>query len=296
MSWQTPGKEPPPDPAAPEPDAETTRVPLQPATPGSGSEPPAEAPATPPADASPTPGLISAAPVGWAGPDRPATSPGDGPAVPWAPPVKTAATPVTEGLVIAGVFSRLVAYSIDIAFLQLLNLAVLGLVGGLGENADSTVTLAVAGLFVAVDFLYFVGLWTSGWHGTLGMRLLRLRILGATSATTLSANDALLRWIALSGAVSILTLVPGVGRYIGLIAALWVLVLFISTATNPLRQGLHDRWARSVIVQPAPGGSGAAVIGCIVLLVAIFVVLPIALLALVGDQFQDILTEIGRSV
>ena len=57
------------------------------------------------------------------------------------------------------------------------------------------------GLFVGVDFLYFVGLWTSGWHGTLGMRLMRLRVLGAANATTLSFNDALLRWIALSGAV-----------------------------------------------------------------------------------------------
>ena len=40
MSWQTPGKEPPPDPAAPEPDAETTRVPLQPAPPEPATEPP----------------------------------------------------------------------------------------------------------------------------------------------------------------------------------------------------------------------------------------------------------------
>ena len=240
--------------------------------------------------------MISAAPVGWAGPDAPATPPGDGPAVPWAPPVQVAAIPVTEGLVIAGVFSRVVAYAIDIVFLQLLSLAVLGLVGGLGSDADPTVTLAVAGLFVGVDFLYFVGLWTSGWHGTLGMRLMRLRILGAANATTLSVNDALLRWIALTGAVSILALVPGIGRYIGLVTALWVLALLITTATNPLRQGLHDRWARSVVVQPAPGGSGAAVIGCIVLMVLLFVVVPLVLVGLVGDQLQDILTEIGRSV
>ena len=295
MSWQTPGKEPPPDPAAPEPDAETTRVPLQPAPPEPATEPPTETPGTP-ADQAPAAGLISAAPVGWAGPDAPAASPGDGPAVPWAPPVQTAAVPVTEGLVIAGVFSRVVAYAIDIVFLQLLSLAVLGLVGGLGSDADPTVTLAVAGLFVGVDFLYFVGLWTSGWHGTLGMRLMRLRILGAANATTLSVNDALLRWIALTGAVSILALVPGIGRYIGLVTALWVLALLITTATNPLRQGLHDRWARSVVVQPAPGGSGAAVIGCIALVVLLFVVVPLVLVGLVGDQLQDILTEIGRSV
>ncbi len=294
MSWQTPGKEPPPDPTPPEADAETTRVPLQPPPLEPATEPPPEAPV--PADQAPAAGLISAAPVGWAGPDVPATSTDDGPAVPWAPPVQTSAVPVTAGLVIAGVFGRVVAYAIDIVFLQLLSLAVLGLVGGLGSDADPTVTLVVAGLFVGVDFLYFVGLWTSGWHGTLGMRLMRLRILGAADATTLSVNDALLRWLALSGAVSILALVPGIGRYIGLVTALWVLALLITTATNPLRQGLHDRWARSVVVQPAPGGSGAAVIGCIALLVLLFVVVPLVLVGLVGDQLQDILTEIGNSV
>ena len=77
---------------------------------------------------------------------------------------------------------------------------------------------------------------------------------------------------------------------------MWVLALLITTATNPLRQGLHDRWARSVVVQPAPGGSGPRSSAASRLLVLLFVVLPIALVALVGDQFQDILTEIGRSV
>ena len=191
MSWQTPGKEPPPDPAAPEPDAETTRVPLQPPPPEPATEPPTETPGTPP-DQAPARRADLRGPGRLGRPDAPAASPGDGPAVPWAPPVQTAAVPVTEGLVIAGVFSRVVAYAIDIVFLQLLSLAVLGLVGGSASDADPTVTLAVAGLFVAVDFLYFVGLWTSGWHATLGMRLLRLRVLSAASAGTLSYNDALL--------------------------------------------------------------------------------------------------------
>jgi uncharacterized RDD family membrane protein YckC len=304
MSWQTPGQDPPPDPATPEPDAETTRVPLQPAP---ATEPSSETPAAPdpgqepPAPTDPTPptaGLISAAPVGWAGSSQEPTPapPGEGPAVSWAPPVQPVAASVTDGLVISGVFTRLVAYSIDILFLQLLNLVALGLLGAFGAGRDDTLTLIVAGLYVAVDFLYFVGLWTSGWHATLGMRLLRLRILGAANATTLSINDALLRWLALSGAVSILTLVPGAAVYVGLLGALWALALLITTATNPLHQGLHDRWARSVIVQPAPGGSGVAVVTCLVLVVVFVVILPLGLVTVFGDQVQEILLEIGRSV
>ena len=305
MSWQTPGKEPPPDPGTPEPDAETTRVPLQPASPNEPPAEPAAAPSDPDAEPAPpsdptppTAGLISAAPVGWAGSgqEAPPAPAGDGPAVAWTPPVQPVVASATEGLVIAGVFTRLVGYSIDYIFLALLNLAALGAVGGLSTDSDPTLTLIVSGLFVGIDFLYFVGLWTSGWQGTLGMRLMRLRILGAANATTLSANDALLRWLALSGAFAIVALVPGIGTSLGLIGFLWLLALLITTATNPLHQGLHDRWARSVVVTPAPASIGPAVIGCLVIVVLLFAVLPLLFATVFNDQLQEILNEIGRSV
>jgi uncharacterized RDD family membrane protein YckC len=298
MGWQTPGKDAPdPDdqgtttPASPhaaqepEPDAKTTRVPV---TRG------ADDPVPPPP---PTAGLISAKPVGWTDPNaglagEPRT--GD-PAVAWTPPVRSAA-PVVDGLVISGTFSRLVAYSVDILFLGLLNLSVLGALGLFDRGRDSSLDLLVGIAFVFVDCLYFVGLWTSGWNATLGMRLLRLRVLSAASAGRLSYNDALLRWIALSGAVAILALVPRVAGTLGLLSALWVLILLITTATNPLHQGLHDRWARTVVVQPAPGGSGAAVVTCLVMAALLFVVLPLGLAVLAGPQLQDLLRQIGESV
>ena len=116
------------------------------------------------------------------------------------------------------------------------------------------------------------------------------------TAGRLSYNDALLRWIALSGAVAILALVPRVAGTLGLLSALWVLILLITTATNPLHQGLHDRWARTVVVQPAPGGSGAAVVTCLVMAALLFVVLPLGLAVLAGPQLQDLLRQIGESV
>lgn len=288
MSWQTPDGDrppapatPPPDPVVAEPDAETARVPI--------GEPP------PPA------GIISAEPVGWAATghdstsDTPGTPPGR-PAVYWEAPVARIAVPVSEGVVIAGVFSRAVAYSVDALLLGALNLIVFGLLGILDNRGDDTLVLIVSGVLVGVDFLYFVGLWTSGLQATLGMRLLKLRVLGAQTARTLSVNDAVLRWIALSGAVGILTLVPGLGGYIGLVSLLWFLVLLVSAATNPLRQGLHDRWARSVVVQPAPGGSGAAIATCLVLVVLVGVILPLAFVTIAGDQLRVILSQIGESI
>ncbi len=304
MSWQTPEGDrppapatPPPDAAIPEPEAETARVPIG----ESPAEPPAEDPTAPLTPPPSTAGIISAEPVGWAATGgNPTSDPGGtppgGPPVYWEAPVTRAAVPVAEGVVIAGVFSRAVAYSVDALLLGALNLIVFGLLGILDETRDDALVLIVSGVLVGVDFLYFVGLWTSGLQATLGMRLLRLRILGVQTARTLSINDALLRWIALSGAVGILTLVPGLGGYIGLVSLLWFFVLLLSTSTNPLRQGLHDRWARSVVVQPAPGGSGAAIVTCLVLVVFVGLILPIAFLAIAGDQLRVILSQIGGSI
>jgi uncharacterized RDD family membrane protein YckC len=201
-----------------------------------------------------------------------------------------------EGVVIARVFPRFVAYLVDMLLLGALGVAAGAALGRYDAEPDPVVRIGVGAVLVLVDLLYFVGLWTSGLQATLGMRLLRLRILDSVTAGTLPLNDALLRWIALSGAIGILALVPGIEAYIGFIGAVWALILLITTATNPLRQGLHDRWARSVVVQPAPGGSGLAIATCLILFVLIGVVLPIAGIALYGDQLQDLLIEIGNSV
>lgn len=296
MTWQTPGGDPPsdpetppPDPAPPEPDTETARVPWE----AAAATPP------PPQPAQPTPPPAAPEDPPAARPVAPAPPPPGGGSVLWALPAAPApqtAVSVTDGVVIAGVFSRIVAYSADTLLLLSLNLAVSGLLGLYDEGRDETLAFIVSVVLVAVDLLYFVGLWTSGWQATLGMRLLKLRVLGATSAGTLSINDAVLRWLALSGAISILTLVPGIGPYIGLIVVVWLLPLLFSTVTNRLHQGLHDRWARSVVVQPAPGGSGAAVVTCLVLVVLVGFVLPIVALALAGDQLQEILVQIGESI
>ena len=292
MSWQTPDGDPPPEPAAqssdaaPEPDAETARVPV------------AETPETevPPA------GIISAAPVGWIPPpgDPASPPPADGPLVPWsAPAAPVAATtlgPAAEGVVIARVFPRIVAYFVDVLILGAVGVAVSIPLGLYGPDRDRTVALGVGAALVVVDLLYFVGLWTSGLQATLGMRLLRLRVLNATTAGSLPFNDALLRWLGLTGAIGILGLVPGIDAYIGLIGAVWLLVLLFTTSSDRLRQGLHDKWARSVIVQPAPGGSGLAFATCLVLIVIFGLVLPIAGIALYGDRLREILIEIGNSV
>ena len=286
MSSQPPGGDPPTDRPAPEP---------PPAQPGTDTErvtpPPADP--TPPAE---TPrGIISAAPVGWAGPDPRPAAPPDGPVVEWAPPVAAApAARIGEGLVIAGTFSRLVAFTIDGALLGAITIAVTAATGLYDRGRDPTIAVAVALALLVLDGVYFVGLWRSGWHATVGMRLIGVRLLSASDATTLSLDHAVIRWFALTGAFQLIALIPALAA-LALLWLIWEVVLLLTTATDRLHQGLHDRLAGSVVVQRAPGGSGAAVVGCLVLLFLAFA-LPFVALALSGDALRDILSRVGESI
>jgi uncharacterized RDD family membrane protein YckC len=302
MSWQTPDADPPPEPAAqppdaaPEPDAETARfpVPQTPRTP--------ETPDTPGAPEPPAPvGIISAAPVGWVPPSGDASgTPTDGPVVPWsAPAAATAATAVgqaAEGVVIARTFVRVVAYVVDVLILGALGLAVSIPLGLYKNDADRTLALVVGVVLVVVDLVYFVGFWTSRLNATLGMRLLSLRVLNSATAGSLPFNDALLRWLGLTGAIGILALVPGIDVYIVQIGLIWLLVLLFTTAIDRLHQGLHDKWARSVVVQPAPGGSGLAIATCLVLVGLFFALLFLGTMAYTSDWWREILSSVGNSV
>ncbi len=300
MSWQTPDGDPPPDTAAQppdaaaEPDAETARVPVVETT-----EP--EAP-LPTSDEPPAPGgIISAAPVGWIPPpgDAGNAPAADGPVVPWsapAAPLATAVGPAAEGVVIARVFPRIVAYVVDVLILGALGLAVTIPLGLYNNGGDRTLALVVSAVLVVVDLVYFVGLWTSRLQATLGMRLLRLRVLNAATAGSLPFNDALLRWLGLTGAIGILALVPGIDVYIVQIGAVWIIVLLITTASDRLRQGLHDKWARSVVVQPAPGGSGLAFATCLELVGLSVALLFLGTMAATSDWWRTILSQVGNSV
>ena len=285
MTGSTPEDERPAEPEAPPPTEHEAS--------------PSPEPEAPPPDA-PTQrtGIISAAPVGWSAPDRPAESPVDQPVVAWAPPAAAGtAVPsaVGEGLVIAGTFTRLVAFVIDGLFLFLISFALGYVLGYYERDASSTTTLIVSVGTIAIDGVYYVVLWRSGWHATIGMRLMRIQVLGAINGATLGLDQALIRWLALIGIVQAVLLIPVGTTVIGFASLIWLVLLLVTTATDRLHQGIHDRWAGSVVVQPAPGGSGAAVVGCLVLL-AIFVFVPFLITLLLSDSVIEILSRVGTSI
>ena len=198
MSWQTPGKDPPPDPAAPEPDAETRAVPGPAAAARAGSEPPTERLSRRPTRHRPPGSSRRHRSAGPAGRHTGNPPPAEDPVVPWAPPVRPGRRPGRRTASSSPATSAASSpTSIDTLFLGLAQpRGARGLVGALGSDADrpwrsrsrppssssTSSTSSVSG--------------RAAWHATLGMRLLRLRVLNAATAGTLPLNDALLRWIA----------------------------------------------------------------------------------------------------
>lgn len=157
---------------------------------------------------------------------------------------------------------------VGVAYLALAVLfdAVFGPLVAVSPDGTAIVVVAVDPLRVIleltatllVDALYFAGSW-SLWGATLAQRAFRLRVRMAEGPPpTPGAPDALPSEAALSRWAVLAVLPIAVGS-LGASGALdlgvlvivngaWFLLLFISAAVDPLRRGLHDRLAGTVVV------------------------------------------------
>ena len=82
-----------------------------------------------------------------------------------------------------------------------------------------------------------------------------------------------------------------------LLLFVWAIVLLITTATSPTKQGLHDKLANSAVVRPVSAGNGW-VIACLVIVAALVLIPLLAIVALIflGGQVSTILSTVGESV
>lgn len=172
----------------------------------------------------------------------------------------TARTPGPAGLYYADVPNRIVAMVIDIIVLSAIGFALAWLFGGLvtpsgaldsaGGGLDVVPFLVVLVLELAIGFAYFGFLWTAT-HSTVGMRLLGLQIGDEVDGHPVSWRQALIRWL-IVGIPSVLTsqavYVPSfIGVALSVVGAAWLLLLLYGIAQSPTKQGLHDRWAHTII-------------------------------------------------
>jgi uncharacterized RDD family membrane protein YckC len=298
----------PPDDAAATPDPDAVAEPLTP----SDAPPP---PSTPQDQASQNP-LISWAPSGGTAP--PAEAPG-APVQGWVPPDAGApggpsvaagwtvptdarqAAPIA-GYVVAGIPSRVVAFMVDSVLLVIVSVIVALIADptlfDLRTTTPSSPSLLALLIVIAFDYAYFVWFWTGRGRATLGMRLVRIQLSDAAGDRPMRVVPASARWLLLTGAFSLLVVLPVAQGIFTLGVFIWYIVLLASVAANPLRQGIHDQAAGSLVVQRVGVSSNAAVVGCllaVVMVVLVFIVLPILLVLAMGPEFEQYMREVQRT-
>ena len=297
--------------------------------PPDGSEPPAPPDPQPPAEPppadptvawDPTPSTQAPTPDAWGRPPDGTTQPpptssilsadplfaegvagGPGPEVAWAAPPSPREVPGAPGLVFAGVGTRFVAFFMDSILLALPALVVSTIrpvpqAATFDEvfYADPVTTILLTGL----GFVYFVGFWTSGGRATPGMRMMKLQVGSAFEGRTLTLTQAVTRWALLGQPLALVSLIPSIAVVASLLSLVWTIILLVSTAASPTKQGIHDRVAGSAVVQPAGAGSSGAALACLVLAVILLGIALLSFVALIllGSQVSSILSEVGESI
>jgi uncharacterized RDD family membrane protein YckC len=265
-----------------------------------GSAEPAPEPLEPPErsdpPAPPHSTIITADPV--------LTDDGPRPEVHWAAPQAAGQreVPGAPGIVFASTVARFAAYWLD-GLLLILASAVLGALAASVLSIDSRRDGAALGavfylIYTALTLVYFVGFWTGARRATLGMRAFGLQVGNAFDGRQLSIEQALKRWVLLGYPLGLVALIPQVAVVAGLLSLILPIVLLVTTVASPTKQGLHDRFAGSAVVQPAGRVSSGAATACLVVVIAVVVVslLSIAALIFLGGQIEQILSEVGESV
>jgi uncharacterized RDD family membrane protein YckC len=224
----------------------------------------------------------------------------------WQIPVRIHAPDPERPFVVAGIGTRLVAWLVDVLILAAISAVVLIAIAVVTQSSLpddlTTIDLAFAVLVNGLQFLYFVGFWTSSSGATPGMRLVALRIVtapGGDGDGGLAIAPAIIRWAAFGYPLTILTVMGDVAQVASWGLTAWSVILLLTTIVSDTNQGIHDRLAGSAVMQRSSAAVNGAMVGCLVgamVMLVLFVLLPIAALALLGDQLEQILSEVGQSI
>jgi len=273
------------------------------ATPSDGAPPPPPTTQTGTPDlAPPEPSPVLAPPPPPSIPAAPSGVPVPPPVAPWTPPPGAFSTGVSgaPGLEYGRTLDRVMAYWLDSILIGVPTLILtVVLVGGAGTQGLGRVEGAavVAGVITAgANLIYFVAFWTGSAGATPAMRLMKLQMGDAGTGATPTVPQGMLRWLALGGIFSVVAILPAVAGLASGLQAIWILLLLVTTATSPTKQGLHDRIAKTALVQPAGAQTPART--CLFMLVALMVIWVVGIVALIflGGQVSRILSTVGSSI
>src|SRR4051794_13112026 len=105
-------------------------------------------------------------------------------------------------------------------------------------------------LLLAVSGAYFIYMWTRMNGATLGMRVMKLSVRDQASGAPITQNQAITRWLFLGAPWAINFLYSwSFGWLLSLIVLIYYIYLVVSIAQDPMRQGLHDKQAKTVVAK-----------------------------------------------
>src|SRR5437867_4170259 len=149
----------------------------------------------------------------------------------------------------AAVLTRVIAYIIDAIILFIFGALILGVI-----ICDVTIVGGItrAIIYAVLGFLYFGYSWTA-WRASPGQRILGLMMVNAADGAALTWNQATRRWAFLFGpsVLNSLFQLSGLSFIVGLLLLCYGIYLLYTTATDPRKQGFHDKQASTLVVAKA---------------------------------------------
>jgi uncharacterized RDD family membrane protein YckC len=152
----------------------------------------------------------------------------------------------SSALAPAAVATRVIAFIIDGIILGICS-AVIGAIIG-----DTTIVGGItrAIIYGVLGFVYFGYTWTA-WRASPGQRILGLMTVNAADGAPLTWNQATMRWAFLFGPSVLNSLFPiggGLGAIVSLVILAYYIYLLYTAATDPRKQGFHDKQATSLVI------------------------------------------------
>lgn len=169
------------------------------------------------------------------------------------------------GLALADIPDRLIAFVIDAIILGIagfivstITTSVLGDTFSFGGIFVGTTkvpslisTIVAVAIMAAVSAGYFVYMWTRMGGSTVGMRLMKVRVVDGMTGGPISQGQAINRWLTLGLPLALYQFYGWslIGWLIALVAFGFLVYLLITTAQSPTRQGFHDNYAKTAVAK-----------------------------------------------
>lgn len=146
---------------------------------------------------------------------------------------------------LAGPGRRLLGFLLDAALLTAVSLIVHRLFDP-GSRRPLLVSLAMMVLVASYQIVTI-----ARWGRTIGKTVVGTRVVAATDHSTPGWRRATLRWAVVVGPLFVTVWLPrGIGRWIDpIVGNVWMIVVYVGVLRHPLRQGLHDRVAGTLVVE-----------------------------------------------